>query len=1185
MKLPVPRDHASFRSETSKIRIERFLRIVALFLFGSLATGPVQGAVTLERWDLINGSRIDDLRRSDNYPTAPDLVKVIDTLDTPRSGDSYGQRLRAVLTVPNSGYRFFRIAGDDQSQLFLTGNTGPYLNKTLLASVSGWTRPGQWNRYPTQTSSPVYLEGGIGRYIEVLHKEGWGGDHVSVEWANHAPETGQTGEFSLIPGNLLTAYSEEAGPATLPAHGVLVSRWYGIGRSDFRDLRKHPRFPHAPHEFITLDTLSAPRAGDYYGQCLQALLTPVESAYRVFRIAGDDYCELSLSKGPSKFDGRARIAWINGWTQSGQWNRYRTQTSAPVYLEGATEHYLEVLHKEGRGQDHVTVQWALHDPKTGQTGEFSLVKNEFLTPYAGEASDLDRDDLPDDWEKLHGFDRQVPGEDGEYSRDADPDSDLISNEKEALLGTDPFAFNQQVGHFVHDSWYRIYHYALEDLRKSDAFYGLPSQRTTTPVDQVRDYPSYSGHRLRALFTPTTSGPHRFWLSARTSAQFWISEDSTPFRKCLHAQLSPNLGTGHGVQHRSRNLWDVFASQRSGEIELEAGRSYLVEIIVQHGHGGAPHASLAWAPPGGAREPVPVELFSTMAPRTDDLDDDSLPDPWESAHGLSPIDNGLEDRAREGEFGDFDLDGLLNRDEYMLRTDPSSADTDGDGLGDGDEVHTYRTDPKLSDALSENLVSELDLNLIRNRGEGNEWNLTSRGLVPSAFRGEFALDFEIEQTGFHILEIQTHLVGELSLRKPLEAEVFVNGRFLGRFGLIYTSSRERSIRAITPYLPAGPHEMRLRIRNMFLGQSFSIGSVRVLRPEGSDLDGDGQSDWVIDRLAENNRVSLAPQSSRVSPVFLEGIARDSGFVTFNGGEALPGRDHAHWYANLPLEANATGATPYKIRFEQSLVQTGSVTWAPTDPFELNGTTLRVRRGDSLLLTGEANGTLELPDGQIHAFTQAGERVFTFDQVGEQLIRSTRPGQEATLNVDVLQAVFSQTPLDLVHNKSLALRFPLSQVSPSLRFESGSGVRFDNPGRLGGPHLYLTAHPNERGPARLLARLSTKGPVAGTQPLNVLAVTDAIQNGPSSTTRAYGLPSHYVMDNPIVVSHFPEGGRIELNIFRAGVTFLDGTKLKNLRFEDFVNGVATVSFLIPKGMRGGFCHRLRVFDRNGRLIANR
>lgn len=1149
--------------------------------------GPVlQGAVTAERWENVSGWSIDSLTKSPAYPQSPSSTAVIETFSTSGSGDNYGQRLRAVLTVAESGHRVFRIAGDHQCRLFLTGDAGPFLNKSTIASVSRWTRPDQWNRYPSQISAPVYLEAGAGRYLEVLHKQARGGDHVTVQWAPHDPETGQTGEFSLIPGNLLTAYVEEAGAAYLPVHGVLVSRWYGIRNATLEDLLQHPRFPHAPNEFIVFKTLKFPRFGKHYGQRIEGVLTPAQSGHRVFRIAGDDHCQLSLSNSPSKFDGRTVLASVSGWTLPNQWNRFHTQTSSPVYLEAGAGRYLEVLHKQGVGKDHLAVQWAPYDPATGQTGEFSLIPTELLTPYAGEASDLDHDDLPDNWEQIHGFDPEDPGQTGEFSRLADPDSDLLSNVEESRLGTDPFTFNPQTGHFFHDTWNHIYHYTLEDLRQSDDFYGEPTKRTMVGVDQVKNFSRYSGHRLRAHFTPTTSGPHRFWLSARTSAQLWISEDDTPFRKRLHAQLSPNLGTGHGVKYGSGNLWDVFASQRSGEIELQAGRKYLVEIIAQHGHGGFPHISMAWLPPGGQREPVPADLFSTLPIPADDQDDDSLPDNWESHHGLSPTDNGLEDRAREGEFGDFDLDGLLNRDEYMLGTDPSSADTDGDGLSDGDEVHSYLTDPKVSDAISETLVSDLELGQARNIGEGNQWNLTSRGLVPSAFRGEFAIDFDLGQAGFHILEIQTSLIGNLSLHKPLEAEVLVNGHFLGRYGLTYTSNRKRSIRAVTTYLPAGRHEMRVRIRNMFLSQSFSVDSVRVLRPEGGDLDGDGQPDWIVHLLGQENQLHLAPASSRVSPAFLEGIARDSGFVTFNGGQVAPGRDHAHWYANLPLQANApAGGTPYEVGFEQSLVQAGSIAWARTDPFELAGTTLRVRRGDSVILTGEANGTLELPDGQVHAFAQDGECIFTFEQSGQRLIRATRRGEEAILTVEVLQADFSPATLDLVQNKSLSVSFPLSKVSPSLYFESGPGIRFENPGVILGNHLHLKSYPNECGPARLLARTSAGGPIAGVKKLNVLAIADATQIKPSSSTHLDGLSTHYMMDNPIVVDHFPKGGWVELSIFRHGITFMDGTKKKTLFHDDFVNGVNTVSFLIPYGLRGGFCHQIRIFDRNGRLIATR
>ena len=60
--------------------------------------------------------------------------------------------------------------------------------------------------------------------------------------------------------------------------------------------------------------------------------------------------------------------------------------------------------------------------------------------------------------------------------------------------------------------------------------------------------------------------------------------------------------------------------------------------------------------------------------------------------------------------DSDGDGLTDREEAMLGTDPFNPDTDGDGLTDGEEVKIYHTDPLnpdtdgdgLSDGASEEL---------------------------------------------------------------------------------------------------------------------------------------------------------------------------------------------------------------------------------------------------------------------------------------------------------------------------------------------------------------------------------------------------------------------------------------------------------------------------------------------------
>ena len=52
--------------------------------------------------------------------------------------------------------------------------------------------------------------------------------------------------------------------------------------------------------------------------------------------------------------------------------------------------------------------------------------------------------------------------------------------------------------------------------------------------------------------------------------------------------------------------------------------------------------------------------------------------------------------------DPDMDGLINNEELQIGTDPFNPDTDGDGLGDGEEVKSYRTNPLAPDTDSDGL---------------------------------------------------------------------------------------------------------------------------------------------------------------------------------------------------------------------------------------------------------------------------------------------------------------------------------------------------------------------------------------------------------------------------------------------------------------------------------------------------
>lgn len=55
-----------------------------------------------------------------------------------------------------------------------------------------------------------------------------------------------------------------------------------------------------------------------------------------------------------------------------------------------------------------------------------------------------------------------------------------------------------------------------------------------------------------------------------------------------------------------------------------------------------------------------------------------------------------DDIRVAGVRDTDHDGLLDTEETVLGTDPEVADSDGDGLGDGEEVNIFQTDPTDTD---------------------------------------------------------------------------------------------------------------------------------------------------------------------------------------------------------------------------------------------------------------------------------------------------------------------------------------------------------------------------------------------------------------------------------------------------------------------------------------------------------
>ena len=356
-------------------------------------------------------------------------------------------------------------------------------------------------------------------------------------------------------------------------------------------------------------------------------------------------------------------------------------------------------------------------------------------------------------------------------------------------------------------------------------------------------------------------------------------------------------------------------------------------------------SVAWAGPGREREVIPTEFLSSYGPEVEDADDDYLPDAWELEYGLDPLDNGLIDRAHQGERGDLDLDGLSNREEYVLGTDPSNADSDADGLSDLDEIRNYGTNPNLSDAPSERLVETVDL--ASYTSDDIDWNLTSQGLIPSLFRGSATWDFTVPTDGYWSINIATKLLGNLYLQEIVDFEITIDGQALEKRELVYGQGTEATLRVLTPYLTAGQHRITLNIDNLLARRTVSILSIQVLEPQGADLDGDGLPDWINAKLLAANTLLPYEPASRTSPAFVEGYASRPAEVTLNNTNVLRGVDDHHWYADVPL--HETAATSFNVSFEANFADNGSIQWQETNV--LDSETLIVRKGDSLKLVAK------------------------------------------------------------------------------------------------------------------------------------------------------------------------------------------------------------------------------------------
>jgi glucose/arabinose dehydrogenase len=382
-----------------------------------------------EIWNGIPGSHISSIPLT----SPPDQIAELENFESPTNiGDAYGSRIRAYILPPSSGNYVFWISGNDRTELWLSTDENP-ANKRRIAYTDGYTYVREWTRYPTQQSVPIALGANQKYYIEALHKELEGSDHVAVGWQlpggtlerpvprirlssypgpNKAPVVDITspphnGSFSAPASVSIAATASDSdgiiarvefynsnaklgedltAPYTFSWTGVSAGSYTltakamdnnGSTSSASVDIVVTGAITHEvwldipgsrisyipqdsePSSTGTLKIFEAPtNTGDFYGRRIRGFIYPPTSGNYVFWISGNDRTELWLSTDENPAN-KKKIAYTDGYTFVREWNKYPTQQSTPIALAARRKYYVEALHKELEGSDHVAVGWQL----------------------------------------------------------------------------------------------------------------------------------------------------------------------------------------------------------------------------------------------------------------------------------------------------------------------------------------------------------------------------------------------------------------------------------------------------------------------------------------------------------------------------------------------------------------------------------------------------------------------------------------------------------------------------------------------------------------------------------------------------------------------------------------------------------------------------------------------------------
>jgi hypothetical protein len=548
-----------------------------------------KGSIRYHRYDNIGGS-LTDLMNSPKFPNFPDIVAYPTLLENPGGGgehaDNYGAQLVGFLHPPVTGpYKFF-VSADDASVVYLSTDESP-ANKVAIAREPDWAgfrnfidqgpedRDGNaGNGAETinanrgapgagmNISAPLTLQAGCKYYVEVLHKEGTGGDYTSVAWQYPGSPVIANGSLPIT-GAFLSPYDI---PATIGA-GLPLD----VSTAQNRIVTFSANISGSPTLLIQWYRNDEPITG---------ATTP------------------SLTYGPVKYpdDNGARFYVVAQNVLNSVTSRVATLT-----VSSDTEPPVCVSATASFGLASVLVRFdELVDPNAaGDSFNYELPGRTIQAVTVN----------PDGMSVTVAVDPPFDIDSG-YSITMSGISDIGGNVRTSCT----LNFHTAVispGFALQRLYQGIGGNTVGDLTASPKYPNSPDSETHVgllegPINAFEAY----GTSLSGWLLPPVSGNYNFFMSTDDGGEFWLSTDSSPVNLVRIANepswngvrdwLGTARRTAAAPENRSTTLFP-------GGIPLVAGQRYAFHLLSKEG-GGGDNCAVAWQLPG---DPPPLNGSSPI----------------------------------------------------------------------------------------------------------------------------------------------------------------------------------------------------------------------------------------------------------------------------------------------------------------------------------------------------------------------------------------------------------------------------------------------------------------------------------------------------------------------------------------------------------------------------------------------